>query len=231
MRSERFYIILYSVASIISFIWMVEESTPLSYLSQLAPHIILLWYWFKNNGQKYVLFSLAFIFYTLTDLASAIVNTYSSVTTTGLAIVSVLLLSVAFYRWRSGYTRRRMYLALITVAYGMGYFLLIQDDIPTKLFIPIAIYATFDAIIFIVIAGMQLKNNFGYIMSLAGAFLYLLADGLYAFHFFVEELMIGEPLMGLLHFATQGLFVACIRIEDETDEHSFPYRQYGSTSK
>lgn len=216
MRADRIFYITYSLSVILTFVSMIELPSTLGYTAQLLPHAVLLYYWFYRHGPKNPLFSTAWIGYTLTDFASILENSYSSFYTAILALLSISFLSVAFYNWRSGYIQRRGYLALIAVGYGAGYFLMIEDNIPSELFIPIGIYALMDAALFIVVAGMRLKSNFSYSLCLFGLFIYIISDGLYAYHFFVEKLSIGEPMMGLLHFASHALFVIAIIEEDRT---------------
>lgn len=73
-----------------------------------------------------------------------------------------------------------------------------------------------DAALFIVIVGMKLKSNFSYAICLFGLMLFIISDGLHAFHFFVYTVSFGEPMMNLLRFASLALFVIGIIEEDRT---------------
>ncbi len=218
MWSDRSFYIAYAASVIITFTCMVEFEPAIGYTSQLLPHAVLLTFWFYKGGAQYKFFSLAWIGYTLTDFVSIIENSYSAISTSLIAIASISFLTLGFHIWRTGYTKKRAYLALIAVGYGAGYFMLIHETIPRSLLIPIVVYATLDALLFVVVAGMRLRNNFSYIICLFGVFIYIVGDGLYAYHFFVEKLSIGEPMMGLLHFASQALFIIGILEESKTKD-------------
>ncbi|NVK28316.1 MAG: hypothetical protein HWE14_09745 [Flavobacteriia bacterium] len=227
MRFSYKPIALYTVAALIAFFVFVEVEGIAGYAAHALPHLVLLTYWLRAVGSNYKLFSLALIGYAITDMITLYTNTYSSLPTSIAAIFSLTFLIWAFFSWRSGYAKRRAYVGLIVVAYGIGYFLLIEDTIPQDLLIPIAIYVTLDALLFVVVSGMKLRNSFSYVLCIIAVFIHLVSDGIYAYHFFVEELIIGEPIMGLMHSLSQGLFVIGILSENNTPE----LRYTGSTSK
>lgn len=217
MRSDRIFYIAYPIAVIIAVVSMIEFDSPLGYSAQLIPHAVLLYYWFFHHGfTKHRLFSIAWIGFMLADFAAIIAGTFSAKSTYILALLGISFLSAAFFTWRSGYARRRGFLALFAVAYGLGYFIQFEENIQSELYIPLGIYAMLDAALFIVIAGMRLKNNFSYAICLFGLMLYMISDGLHAFHFFVDQVSFGEPMMGLLRFASLALFVIGIIEEDRT---------------
>lgn len=215
MLSDKQFIYGFGAATLFTFLWMFLASEPLAYIGQLIPHILVLIYWFQNDGWKYKFLSFAWIGYTLVDISSILTQSLSSLENSIIALFSILMLIIGFFFWRDGYARRRAYLAFIAVAYGAGYFFLVQEAIPGDIFVPIAIYAVMDAVIFVVIAGMQLKNAYSYIMCLFGVFIYVTADGLYAYHYFVESLDLGEPIMSTLHALSQGMFIVGIVNENK----------------
>lgn len=188
----------------------------IGYFTLPIPQAILLYYWFQRDGWNYRLFSLAWIGYMITDASSIVDKSASSPLTASLAIVSISLLIVGFTLWREGYARKRAYLGLIAVAYGAGYFSLIEDSIPSNLYAAIAIYAVLDAVIFIIVAGMRLRNNYSYMLALFGVSIFVLADGLYAYHFFVEPFEFGESYITLLHNICRLLLVLAISSENAT---------------
>ncbi len=224
--SESRFIYSYGVITVLNFIWLYFGDSSIQYAFQVVPNLLLLYYWIKNDGLSHKLMSAAWIAFTLTDLTSAFLPMLDIVN--GILVTSsLLLLILAFYTWRTGYTKRRMYLALIAVAYGIGYFMLIKDLIPEDLKISIAVYASLDAIIFVVIAGMQLKSIYSYVLCLFGVFLYVVTDGLFAYHYLVEELVMGDAIIGTLHALCLGLFVLGVVAENKTSSGN----QTGSTSK
>lgn len=227
MRPNYTPIVLYIIATLVAFVVFVEIGGLVGYASHALPHLVLLVFWFNRVGRDYKLFSVALIGYAITDLLTLHTETYSSIQTSVGAIISLSFLIWAFFKWRSGYAKRRAYVGLIVVIYGIGYFLLIEETIPQELLIPIGIYVALDAMLFVVVSGMKLRNNFSYILCIIAVFIHLVSDGIYAYHFFVEPLIIGEPIMGLMHSLSQGLFVIGILSENQTPEYAYT----GSTSK
>lgn len=215
MLSERYFLVLFGIMTAVSFGMLIFYPGEWAYAAGGLPHLVLLFYWFQEDGWNYRIFSMAWILYFITDVSATINSTYSSVLTSIFAIASIITLTTGFVLWRNGYARKRAYLALFAVAYGAGYFQLIRGSIPDELIPYIGIYAIFDAVIFIVIAGMKLRNNYSYILCLFGVSIFILSDGLYAYHFFVEPLDLGEPIMGVLHNVCRALFVLGILEEDK----------------
>lgn len=192
-------------------------NTPNAYLAGVLPDVILLYFWFQQKGWEFRLFSISLILFMLTDASAYLSSSYSSPLTAIFAILSLFFLILGFLVWKEGYTKRRGYLALIAVAYGLGYYLLILDTIPDELKVPIGIYASLDAIIFVVVAGLRLKNNYSYVLCLFGVSLFILADAIFAYHFFIEPFEMGEPLISVLHNITHVLFIFGILEEYKTD--------------
>lgn len=164
----------------------------------------------------YRLFSIAWISYVITDASSILNHSFSSISTSIISIIAIIFTIAGFTTWRSGYIKRRAYIGLIAVAYGAGYFQLIHDAIPNELLAPIAIYAILDAVIFIVVAGLNLRNSFSYMLCLFGVSVFIVSDALYAYHFFVETMQFGEPIMAILHNLSKLLFILGILLENRT---------------
>lgn len=216
MLSEQKFIWIFTLLSIASFITLMEAPSPLGYYTLPVPGLLLLYFWFQNQGWMYRLFSIAWIGYVITDASYVIHHSFSSILSSLLSILTIIFTIAGFLTWRNGYIKKRAYIGLIAVAYGAGYFQLIHDAIPKELLAPIAVYAVFDAVIFIVVAGLNLKNSFSYMLCLFGVSTFLISDALYAFHFFVEPLEYGEPIMSILHNLSRLLFILGILQENKS---------------
>lgn len=214
--SDRRFIIVYSILCVIAAGFLLVESSPWGYVLQILPSIPLLWFWIERTGNKLWLFTLSWIFFALADVSAIYAESFSSLPTSIIATLGLIAMIVGFIDWKDGNLKRRGYLALIVFGYGLGYFHLIYENIPTELFVIIAVYAVLDFFSFVVIAGVRLNNNYAYMLCLFAISTYMVTDAIYAYHFFVEPIGIGESVMSALRFLSQALFVFGIIEEHKT---------------